>query len=200
MDSAALKTKLKKSDKTRAHILNVAATCLHELGYSKTTTIEIARRSGLSRGAILHHYPDRLSFFSAVAGHVFDLRLREMMTLLAPIPQDAQHRPQLFRASWEWMSSPSYYMWLELMVAARTDSALNQIMSEKAEAYKKTIVQKRHERFGDESRNIPVNLALRFLFFYMGGMATEYITDDSVPIETMISMFETIDSKMDGGR
>ena len=88
----------------------------------------------------------------------------------------------------------------ELMVAARTDSALNQIMSEKAEAYKKTIVQKRHERFGDESRNIPVNLALRFLFFYMGGMATEYITDDSVPIETMISMFETIDSKMDGGR
>ena len=200
MDSIALKSKPKKSDRTRAHILDVASTCVHELGFAKTTTIEIARRSGLSRGAILHHYPDRLSFFSALASHIYDLRLRDMMALLAHVPQDPAHRNQLFRASWEWMSSPSYYMWLELMVAARTDDALKAIMSEKADCYKQAIVQKRHERFGDESRNIPVSLAVRFLFFYMGGMATEYITDDSVPVETMISMFETIDAKMDGGK
>ncbi|MGH9097700.1 MAG: TetR/AcrR family transcriptional regulator, partial [Acidimicrobiales bacterium] len=44
---------------TRAALLNSAFECLVDLGFSATTTTEIAKRAGVSRGAQLHHFPTK---------------------------------------------------------------------------------------------------------------------------------------------
>ena len=42
---------------TKAALLDAAIESLVERGYAATTTIETARRAGVSRGAQLHHFP-----------------------------------------------------------------------------------------------------------------------------------------------
>ena len=46
-----------KSAATRNLIIEAAIKCFVELGYAQTTTTAIADKAGLSRGAMLHHFP-----------------------------------------------------------------------------------------------------------------------------------------------
>ena len=46
-----------KSAATRNLIVNATVRCLVEVGYGRTTTQAIASQAGLSRGAMLHHFP-----------------------------------------------------------------------------------------------------------------------------------------------
>ena len=49
-----------KSENTRAAILEGALACFYDLGYRATTTEKVAKRAGVSRGAMLYHFPSRL--------------------------------------------------------------------------------------------------------------------------------------------
>ncbi|MGC9544677.1 helix-turn-helix domain-containing protein, partial [Streptomyces sp. UG1] len=42
---------------TRAQIVDAAVESLIEVGVAATTTLEVQRRAGVSRGALLHHFP-----------------------------------------------------------------------------------------------------------------------------------------------
>ena len=46
-----------KSENTRAAILEATLVCFYDLGYGATTTEKVAKRAGVSRGAMLHHFP-----------------------------------------------------------------------------------------------------------------------------------------------
>src|SRR5580700_1002942 len=47
------RTQQERSAAMRLRLLDAAVDCLHDLGYSRTTTIEVAARAGVSRGAQL---------------------------------------------------------------------------------------------------------------------------------------------------
>jgi TetR/AcrR family acrAB operon transcriptional repressor len=48
---------------TRQEILNAALELFHEKGYSRTTLEQIARRAGVTRGAIYWHFKDKVDLF-----------------------------------------------------------------------------------------------------------------------------------------
>lgn len=48
---------------TRKGILNAALELFHEKGYSRTTLEQIARRAGVTRGAIYWHFKDKVDLF-----------------------------------------------------------------------------------------------------------------------------------------
>ena len=48
-------------------LIDAAIQCLYELGYAATTTQLVTDRAGVSRGAILHHYPTKVDLMVAVA-------------------------------------------------------------------------------------------------------------------------------------
>lgn len=64
-----------KSAATRALILEAAVRCLAESGHAATTTHTIAETAGLSRGAMLHHFPSKHALFAATSEHVHANRL-----------------------------------------------------------------------------------------------------------------------------
>jgi AcrR family transcriptional regulator len=45
---------------------------LHTQGYATTTTLLVAQRAGLSRGAMLHQFPTRVDLMTFVVKTVFD--------------------------------------------------------------------------------------------------------------------------------
>ena len=74
-----------KSAMTRLAILEATIQCLLELGYANTTTALIANYAGVSRGAMMHHFPSRMSVMRAVVDHLHQLRLQEYLELMADI-------------------------------------------------------------------------------------------------------------------
>mgnify|MGYP001813421858 CR=1 FL=1 len=64
-----------KSENTRSAVLEAAVDCFYDLGYANTTTEKISRRAGVSRGAMLHHFPTRFDLIKAAVEHLNELRL-----------------------------------------------------------------------------------------------------------------------------
>jgi AcrR family transcriptional regulator len=108
----------------RERLLDAAIDCLYELGYSGTTTIEVAARAGVSRGAQLHHFPTKEHLVTLAVRHVLSKRLEEFRAAFAALPEGTDKHDAAITILWEMMSSRTFYAWLELVVAARTDARL----------------------------------------------------------------------------
>ena len=69
--------------------------------------------------------------------HVFELRLSEMSAAIAePPPGNREHRVAvLIDAMWPMFKGPTFYAWLELVVASRTDPALNDAVRAASERF-----------------------------------------------------------------
>jgi AcrR family transcriptional regulator len=115
------RTQAERTAGTQAKLLDAAIECLVEIGFAKTSTQEIARRAGVSRGAQLHHFPTKESLVIAAVEHLVDRRLDE---ILATDPDPERGVEVLSEA----FSGPLFHAALELWVAARTDPALHEAM------------------------------------------------------------------------
>jgi AcrR family transcriptional regulator len=126
-----------RSAETRRRLLDATVACLFERGYAGTTTTEIASRAGVSRGAQLHHFPRKDELVVSALEHVFELRLSEMSAAIAePPPGSREHRVTvLIDAMWPMFKGPTFYAWLELVVASRTDPALNDAVRAASERF-----------------------------------------------------------------
>jgi AcrR family transcriptional regulator len=126
-----------RSAETRRRLLDATVACLFERGYAGTTTTEIATRAGVSRGAQLHHFPKKDELVVSALEHVFELRLRDLSVAIAePPPGNREHRlAAIIDSMWPMFKGPTFYAWLELVVASRTDPALNDAVRAASERF-----------------------------------------------------------------
>jgi AcrR family transcriptional regulator len=61
-----LNVKSAKGQATRAHIVGVAGELFAQAGYDATSIETVLARSGVSRGALYHHFEDKEALFTAV--------------------------------------------------------------------------------------------------------------------------------------
>ena len=113
-----------RSIATRAALLDAAIDCLVERGYAATTTVEAARRAGVSRGAMLHHFPSKAELLSEAVEHLFDLRRAEFLEAFEAIHPKADRLDSALDLLWSMFQGPAFVAWTELWVAARTDPEL----------------------------------------------------------------------------
>src|SRR4029453_13592842 len=109
---------------TRNALLDAAIECLVELGYAGTTTIETARRAGVSRGAQLHHFPTKAQLLATAVEHLFDRRRSAFLAAFAAIHPKAARLDAAMDLLWSMFEGPAFVAWTELWVAARTDPEL----------------------------------------------------------------------------
>ncbi len=133
-----------RSAETRRRLLDATVACLYERGYAGTTTTEIAQRAGVSRGAQLHHFPKKDELVVGALEHVFALRLAELGNAVAEPPPGAREArlEQLIEKMWPIFKGPSFYAWLELVVASRTDPALQEAVRTASERFGEGFVQR----------------------------------------------------------
>jgi len=127
----------KKSENTRTAILDAAVDCFYELGYANTTTDNIARRAGVSRGAMLHHFPTRFDLISAAVEHLNEQRLADFAEEESRIQQGAEQSriEEGIDAYWRQLNSPAFVVIHELKVAARTDKELEKVLTPVLKAF-----------------------------------------------------------------
>ena len=126
-----------KSENTRTTILDAAIRCFYERGYNNTTTEKVAREAGVSRGAMLHHFPSRFDLIKAGVNHLHQQRLEQLEEQERQIQENAEHSliEEGIDNYWAQLHSPLFTVWNELRVAARTDADLNNILKPAAREF-----------------------------------------------------------------
>ena len=121
------RTQEERRAQTRARLLQATADCLAELGWAGTTTTEVARRAGVSRGAQQHHYRTKTELVAAAIDHLLKRQRAEYELVFAQLPADQRNVDGAIGLLWKIYQGPLFAAVLELVMAARTDSGLRPI-------------------------------------------------------------------------
>lgn len=109
---------------TRNRIIQAAIACLHELGYSATSTELVIQRAGASRGAMLHHFPTRVDLMLDTAKYIVAEQSRWYDEQLEQIADPRQHFLAITELAWQAMRQAPAIALFEIMVATRSDPTL----------------------------------------------------------------------------
>jgi AcrR family transcriptional regulator len=170
------RTQAERTASTRARLLDATLECLCDLGYARTTTPEIARRAGLSRGAQLHHFPTKAELVTGAVERLFVRRHREFRDAFAGVPAGADRYAAAIDILWAMVSGLTFDAWLELAVASRTDPELRRALHDVTATLRALVVDTFHELFGPARQDDPFfAVAPHFIFALLEGLALERI-------------------------
>lgn len=123
-DHGAGRTQEERRTRTRTRLLDATVDCLVELGWSGTSTTEVAGRAGVSRGAQQHHYPTKMGLVAAAMEHLLERQRLAYEQAYAILPPERRNVEGALDLLWNVFRQPSALALLELSVAARTDDEL----------------------------------------------------------------------------
>jgi len=122
-------TQAERTAQTTEKLLDATVGLLVERGYRNTSLPEICKRAGVSRGAQLHHYPTKEALVAAAIEHLLSRRVRELGERLANAPSGVLDLADAASKLWSIYTGDTFYAWLELVVAARTEPELQAILA-----------------------------------------------------------------------
>ena len=113
-----------KSLRTRKRILDSAMRLFAERGYHACTNADVAEAAGLTRGAMLYHFPTREDLVDAAIDHIQESRTEAFASAVRSLPHGGEVSDQAIDAYWELLHEPSFRAFAELEAVARTDPEL----------------------------------------------------------------------------
>ena len=144
------RTQQERSASTRAALLDATIACLLELGYEQTTTLRVAERAGLSRGAHTHHFQTRPALVAAAIEEMAQRRSAEISAELARLPRGEARVARALDLFWRWYTSPLFYAFVDLAAAARTDEDLRASLAPVERELARTTLLIAREMFAED--------------------------------------------------
>jgi AcrR family transcriptional regulator len=115
-----------KSRRTRVRILEAATRLFAEVGYHAATNAMIADAAGLTRGAMLYHFPSREDLLLAVIEHIHAERLALFDAAAANPPPGVDATAHAIAAYWQLLHETPFVVFGELEAVARTDAMVRE--------------------------------------------------------------------------
>lgn len=126
-------TQRERSEATQQRILEAAVRVLVQHGYAAASTTRIVEEAGVSRGAMLHHYPNKAVLMESVLQHVLQVREQAFHDALQNAG-GADPVAAVIDAFWDAVGAEEAFVpWLELTVAARTEPRLREVLGKAAD-------------------------------------------------------------------
>jgi AcrR family transcriptional regulator len=168
-----------KSAMMRNTILDAALECFITSGYASSTTAKIAEVAGVSRGAMLHHFPSKTELIQAAVEYLHDqlvgLYSESIDKITHDLPVDERNRLGL-QGYWQYLSSDLFTAYHELCVAGRTDPELQSILEHTIARFDKSVADANVQLFPEwAERGELFELAMDITKFLMEGMAVSQI-------------------------
>lgn len=170
------RTNEERTSQTRARILEATVTCLIRHGYAKTSTTMISEQAGVSRGAQLHHFPNKAELMSAAIEHVIVCRTEEVKAHFVSMRASDEPVSTFIDILWEQLQTGVFYAWLELVVAARSDELLREKLLEVSRRFDQDVTNTIQQAFGlsHEVAQI-IRMAGQVIFATVEGLSTSKI-------------------------
>jgi AcrR family transcriptional regulator len=113
-----------RSAAMRKRLIEAAIDCLGRLGYGATTLQVVTDAAGVSRGAVLHHFPNKSDLMIAVAEYAAEKQNRHVRRFLADTAPGMDRYLAITLATWDAMTKPPATALLEIMMGSRSDPEL----------------------------------------------------------------------------
>lgn len=124
------RTQAERRAQTRQALLEATIGLLADVGYGGVTTRAVAQRAGVTPGALQHHFEGRAQLVAAASEH---LNLALTRELVARTPTTGRSERELAEdlldRLWEMHKGPLMVAVSELVVAARTDPDLRDLLA-----------------------------------------------------------------------
>lgn len=183
-----------KSERTRTSILDAAVSCFYTLGYFNTTTENIAREAGVSRGAMLHHFPTRADLIEAAVEHLTQIRLDMFTQEETEIQEGADHTrvAEGIDAYWHQLNTEAFVVFHELQVAARTDKELARLLKPALGRYYRAQAKATTQVFPDLAQSKAFERTVHMTRYLLEGLAVSKALDDpDVPEKLLLDWLKT---------
>jgi AcrR family transcriptional regulator len=108
------RTQADRSNETRGRLVAAAVASLVDRGWSQTTAVEVCARAGVTRGALLHHFPNLLSLIAAALESVH-------ADFVTSIPRAPRNLVELVDTTWTRMCRPEFKAVVEAWLATAND-------------------------------------------------------------------------------
>jgi AcrR family transcriptional regulator len=125
------RTQEARSEAMRQRLLEATLRSLAEDGYAGSTLSSIVRRAGVSRGAQVHHYPNKQALMLDAAENLMRRTYRQFGDALLSISDEEDRLRALVDIVWEQLfATPLFRAYIELVAAAARDAALLHAMQQ----------------------------------------------------------------------
>ncbi len=153
--------------------------CLVDLGWSGTSTTEVARRAGVSRGAQQHHYRTKHDLVAAALEHTLDAQRVAYESAFALLPPGRRNVEGALDLLWEVFRGRPARALLELAVAARTDTELRPLCRDLNERILDVIIETFERLFpGNALPPDHIPTLIRAMFAMYVGLSVQNALDD----------------------
>ncbi|MGB3303099.1 TetR/AcrR family transcriptional regulator [Gordonia sp. (in: high G+C Gram-positive bacteria)] len=157
----------------RREILDGARHCFAAYGYDGATVRRLEEATGLSRGAIFHHFKDKEALFLALAREDAE-RMADVASQegLVQVMRDILARPKDF----DWLSTR-----LEIVRKIRTDPGFREAWeSQSADREAATLARlERKRRAGSLRKDVPPEVLVTYLDVILDGIVTRLASGQS---------------------
>jgi AcrR family transcriptional regulator len=187
-------TQAERSATTRARLMDATLECLVEVGWAGTSTTEVVRRAGVSRGAQVHHFPTKDDLVLATVEHLMARRLDEYREAFRNLPEDSRTPEAGFDLLRAACSGPTWVIWLELAVASRTNTALRERFVEVERRFWDAALRNQQQLFPDMADDEALaRLVLRFAFCFVDGLSVARLVGaDETELEAVADVFKLV--------
>jgi len=173
-----------KAKATREKIIGAVVSIINDQGFASASSTAIAKKAGITWGAVQHHYGNKNEILVAVlemASNKYATILRDPRLLTGTL---AKRVDILVDSTWQHYKSDLYFAFSEIIMASRgKDSGLSQpirIINEKLERNMIALIGMFDGQDMDQEH---IYDSLRYVHRFLAGFAMDRVFDPSMPYE-----------------
>jgi AcrR family transcriptional regulator len=172
-----------RSAAMRQKLLDATIESLFEVGYFQTSTVVVTERAGVSRGAMLHHFPSKADLMMAASEHIVVLRRDLHADRLGKLRTEREKFLALIDVLWEAFQTPSGIARIEIMLGARSDPEIGprfRELNDRLEERHKEVVWARAQTLGVKDKK-KIRAFVQLYAAALRGLAVDSLSPGSRP-------------------
>lgn len=173
-----------KAQATRERIINSVVTIINDQGFASASSTAIAKKAGITWGAVQHHYGNKNEILVAVlemASEKYAIILRDPRLLKGTL---AERVDILVDSTWEHYKSDLYFAFTEIIMASRgKDSELTQHIRKLNEKLERNMIALISMFDGHDMDQAHIYDSLRYVHRFLAGFAMDRVFDPKMPYE-----------------
>ncbi len=186
------RSQAERSDAMRKRLLAATLASLVEDGYVGTTLSSVVRRAGVSRGAQVHHYPNKQALIVDTAEYLVRRTYRTLGEVVLSVVDENNRLQALTEACWKQLFDTSLYRaYSELLIASQRDEVLAEALRALMQRVQK-MFEAAAEHYFVAAPHSKVNVAELFLQLcaLMAGLGSQaHLLDNEKLIQSQLNLW-----------
>ncbi|WP_404368212.1 TetR/AcrR family transcriptional regulator [Corallococcus coralloides] len=151
----ARRTQAERRESTRRKLLDATIEALVEQGYARLTTVEVAKRAGVSQGALFTHFETKEELLAVAVEHLFPRLIQDFLAGVGARPSGKDRVGAAVDMLWAAYQRPELQAAIELYVAARTSPELQKALAAVDGPHRQNMRRVARELFPDVAATHP---------------------------------------------